>query len=369
MRNVEPTAKPPRRLSVPLAVTITIALLIGAGLLVWWQDSPDRVGGAAPDDLVIRAHPGNTLTLLSEGGHEPAVLLYRGCAGLRCDWRVVFHDGRQYLLGRQDTLPEELTGLSPDGRVVALATEDGMVFRDLVMGSWQPGGPLGPLHGDDAGTRRAWSNDGRWLVHYNDTDLRVMVDTVSGKAHRLSKDLRDITIAGVTGDGRLLTLIPGRDGRGVEVAVSDPGGVSRADEHSGQRTVDLSGVLKDREFLTDGRNIPVEAYASPDSSRIAVTVRVPADPLPTATAVLVIDVASGSVVKRHDLAPADPGRTSLCGWDATGVQVLTGHDAGRFADPYTGKDRAVIHWLDPQTGKEQDRVTVQGELDTMSLRC
>lgn len=365
MRNVEPTAKPSRRLSAPLVVTITIVLLVGAGLLVWWQDKPDRADGTTSDGLVVRVKHRDALTLLSEGGHEPALLLYRGCADLDCDWRVVFRNGRQYLLGRQDILPEELTGLSPNGQVVALATENGMVFRDLVTGSWQPGGPLRRLHGDDAGTRRAWSNDGKWLIHYNDTDLRVMVDTVTGKAHRLSKPLGDITIAGVTGDGRLLTLASGRDGRSAEVAVSDPDGVNRAADGS-QHAVDLSGVLKDREVLTDGPNTPVEAYASPDSSRIAMTVRVPADPLPTATAVLVIDVASGTVVRRHDLRP---GRTSVCGWDATGVQVLTGHDAGRFGNPYTGKDRAIIHWLDPETGKERDRVTVQGELDTMALRC
>lgn len=366
MRNVEPTAKPSRRLSAPLVVTITIVLLVGAGLLVWWQDNPDHADGTTSGGLVVRVKHRDDLTLLSEGGHEPALLLYRGCADLDCDWRVVFRNGRQYLLGRQDILPEELTGLSPNGQVVALATENGMVFRDLVTGSWQPGGPLRRFHGDDAGTRRAWSNDGKWLVHYNETALRVMVDTVTGKARRLSKSLGGITIAGITGDGRLLTLTSGQDGRSVEVAVSDPDGVNRADRDGSQRAVDLSGVLKDREVLTDGPNTPVEAYASPDSSRIAVTVRVPADPLPTATAVLVIDVASGTVVTRHGLRP---GRTNLCGWDATGVQVLTGHDAGRFGNPYTGKDRAIIHWLDPETGKERDRVTVQGELDTMALRC
>jgi len=366
MRNVEPTAKPSRRLSALPVVTITVVLLVGVGLLVWWRDNPDRADGTTSNGLVVRVRHPDDLTLLSEGGHDPALLLYRGCADLHCDWRVVFRDGRQYLLGRPDSLPEELTGLSPDGQVVALATEDGMVFRDLVTGSWQPGGPLRRLHGDDAGTRRAWSNDGRWLVHYNDTDLRVMVDTVTGKTRRFPKSLGDITIAGVTGDGRLLTLVPKQDGRSVEVAVSDPDRVNRAAGDGNQRAVDLSGVLKDREVLTDGPNNPVEAYASPDSSRIAVTVRVPADPLPTATAVLVIDVASGSVVKRHDLRP---GRTSVCGWDATGVQVVTGHDAGRFGNPYTGKDRAIIRWLDPETGKERDRVTVQGELDTMALRC
>ncbi len=365
MRNVEPTAQPSRRLSPLLVAAIAIVLLVAAGLLVWWPDNADRADGTASvsDGLVVRVKHRDDLTLLSEGGHGPALLLYRGCEDLDCDWRVVFRDGRQYLLGRQDLLPEELTGLSPNGQVVALATEDGMVFRDLVTGSWQPGGPLRRLHGDDAGTRRTWSDDGKWLVHYNDTDLGIMVDTVTGKARRLSKSLGDITIAGVAGDGRLLTLVPGKDGRSVAVAVSDPDAVDHAD---GRRAVDLSGVLADREILADGRDTPVEAYASPDGSRIAVTVRVPADPQPTATAVLVIDVASGTVVKRHDLRP---GRTNLCGWDATGVQVLTGHDAGRFGNPYTGKDRAVIRWLDPETGKERDQVTVQGELDTMALRC
>ncbi len=366
MRNVEPTAKPSRRLWALLIATITV--VVAVGLVVWWQDSPDSADGTDPDGLVVRVQHRDDLTLLSEGGHEPALLLYRGCEDVDCDWRVVFRGGRQYLLGRQDTLPEGLTGLSPDGQVVALATEGGMVFRDLVTGSWQPGGPLRRLHGDDAGTRRAWSDDGRWLVHYNDTGAGVMVDTVTGKARRLSK-LGDVTVAGVTGDGGLLTLTAGQSGRRVRVVVSDPDGVDRADGDGGPRTVDLSDVLADREVLTDGPDTPVEAYASPDSSRIAVAARVPGDPLPTATAVLVIDVASGTVVKRHDLAPSAPGRTSLCGWDDTGVQVLTGHDAGRFGNPYTGKDRAVIHWLDPQTGKERDRVTVQGELDTMTLRC
>ncbi|HEX6076743.1 MAG TPA: hypothetical protein VFZ32_15945 [Micromonosporaceae bacterium] len=367
MQTLEP--KPSRRfLPGVLIGSVVVVLLIGVGAAIWWRDSGgDAQGGrvAAPDGLVVRVRDREDLSHLSEGGHEPAVLLYRLCQQQGCEWRTVFRDGRQYLLHHvtDDSLSEELTGLSPNGRIVAVPTDAGMMFRDLVAGTMQPAGSLRRYQGGGNGTRRAWSDDGRWLVHYNGYNLGIMVDTVTGEPHRLPENLGDITIVGVTRDGRLLTIAPPKaDARGIGVAVAGVDDLDRAE----YRTVDLSGVLKARENLTDGRDGHVEAYASPDSTRIAVTVRRtdddPGDVRWRMTAVLIIDLASGTVVKRHDVAP---DTTVACGWDATGVQVLTGHPA----DPDTGGNQVAVHWLDPWTGEERARATIRGEARKLSLRC
>ncbi|HEX2417099.1 MAG TPA: hypothetical protein VHJ83_03075 [Micromonosporaceae bacterium] len=358
MRNVEPVAKPSRRLSAPVISTITVVLLVGVGLLVWWPDSPDRIGDAAPDGLVVRAGQREDLTHLSEGGHQPAHLLYRGCQDVGCDWRVVFRDGRQYLLHHvaNESVAEELTGLSPNGRIVAVPTDAGMVFRDLVAGTIQPAGPLAAYQGGDNRTRRSWSYDGRWLVHYNSTGVGIMVDTVTARAHRLPKSLGDITIAGVMGDGRLITVAPHTSSsRDIQVSVSAVADV----DHANYRIVDLSGVIRPREALTTGRDSEVESYTSPDGTRLVVAVRQAGDePGTPIVAVLVIDLASGTVVKRHDLEPAT---TAVCGWDATGVQVATEQSATAHT--------VVIRWLDPRTGVERDRVTVRGGTRPLSVHC
>jgi hypothetical protein len=333
-----------------------VVLLIAVGAVVWWRTAGNADGSgrvSAPDGLVVRVRQRDDLSHLSEGGHEPAVLLYRGCQPQDCDWRLVFRDGRQYLLHHvaDESVAEQLTGLSPNGRIVAVPTDAGMVFRDLVAGTIQPGGPLAAYRG---GTRRAWSDDGRWLVHYSSDDPGVMVDTVTGKRRKLPGGLGDVTIAGVTRDARLITVTPERTGREIRVSVSEVADVDRPDH----RTVNISGVLKPRETLTGGRGSHIEAYASPDSSRIVVAVhRTDHADGERTTAVLLVDLTSGTVVKRHDL---DSAATAVCGWDATGVHVLADR---------TGGGRAVIRWFDPLTGVERDRATVQGGLQNLSVRC
>jgi hypothetical protein len=270
--------------SIVAAVATMAALGVGA--------APDRESGPQPSadgypSVVTRPAQAEPLPERPVG---PASLIYAPCIW-QCDPYLVLPDGTQYALPETGVGGEPTAGysLSPDGRWLGHPTRTGFRLRDLTTTTSRD------IHDDGPGVTEAWAwspNGGRLLlVRHADGVVHHfrVVDVTTGSAQRHAAAGRQ-PIA-VRDDGSVVYWTKvGPTGGTVGIANLTTDVVATVE-------LDLRAVVRQ-----DEAPVPQTLRLGPDGylAVLTVTLSTPLDDLGQPSALILVDLGSGSV-RRLDL--------------------------------------------------------------------
>lgn len=270
-----------RLIATPIVAAAATIAALGVG------PSLDRESGPQPatDGYPSVVTPPERAVPLPDRPVGPASLIYAPCVW-RCDRYLVFPDGTQYALPDTGIGGEPTAGysLSPDGRWLGQPTRAGFRLRDLTATTRHE------IDDDGPGATEAWAwspNGVRLLLvrhtdgvvhHFQVVDVRTGVGQRYGAAGRQPIAVRD--------DGSVLYWTRARPTGGT-VAIAD----LTTDE---VRTVelDLRPVVRQ-----DESPVPQTLRLGPGGhlAMLTVTLSTPIDDLGQPSALILVDLNSGSV--------------------------------------------------------------------------
>jgi hypothetical protein len=331
-----------RRRAVSTAIAAAVVVVIAVGAASALRSDPrggtDEAGPVAPGGEPVYPAvlaPPERAAVLPASRVGSAALVYAPCAR-DCDPFLVLDSGRQYRLPRLGSgTPTAGYTLSPDGRWLGWPTESGLRIRDL------DGRGTRDIADDGPGRTSAWawSADSRWILAVRHTDglahHATAIDVTTGARHRA--DVSGYPV-GVRIDGRLVAWVGDLASAAEPAAALDT--VDLSTGASERTALDLGPALRTGEIATGEELQPVPGGSL---AMLPVQAATPTDILGPASAVLVVDLDTGRVVRRVDLPPSDRSQNTQH-WEPRS------YEAGGITLVHWTLERTEIVQLDPDTG-------------------